>query len=225
MVCQPSELARILDRLEAFLGPPEEVTPRTALDWVLWENAAYLLDDEKRKSVFLELQRLAGKDGRGILRRPRERLLELAARGGMHPEKRVERWIEIAAKVRFELGGDLESVLDLPFAQARRALARFPGIGNPGAEKILMFTGRAAVPALESNGLRVLVRLGYVDEAKSYSVTYRAAQETMQPFLAQPPAWFARVHQLLRRHGQTLCRRTEPVCVECPLRPECPSAT
>jgi len=224
MVCQPSELARILDCLEALLGPPEEVVPRTALDWVLWENAATSLDDEPRKAVFLELQRLAGKDGRGILRRPRERLLDLAARGGPQPEKRVERWIEIAARVRFELGGDLDSVLDLPFTQARRGLARFPGIGNPGAEKILVFTGRASLPVVESNGLRVLVRLGMVNEAKSRSVTYRTAQEVLQPFVTRPPAWFARAHQILRRHGQTLCRRSEPVCVECPLRPECPAA-
>jgi hypothetical protein len=33
----------------------------------------------------------------------------------------------------------------------------FPMIGEPGAEKILLFSGVLPVPALESNGVRVLV--------------------------------------------------------------------
>jgi hypothetical protein len=54
-------------------------------------------------------------------------------------------------------------------SEARRALQKFPGIGAPGADKILLFTKTHALPALDSNGLRVLVRLGLAKEAKSYS--------------------------------------------------------
>jgi hypothetical protein len=49
---------------------------------------------------------------------------------------------------------DLGAVLDRPQADAIRALKKFPAIGEPGAEKILLFAGKAPILALESNGLR-----------------------------------------------------------------------
>jgi hypothetical protein len=33
-----------------------------------------------------------------------------------------------------------------------------------------------------------------------------------------------RAHQLLRRHGQTVCRRSTPECPQCPIADTCPSA-
>ena len=43
---------------------------------------------------------------------------------------------------------------------SEKALKRFPSIGDPGAEKILLFTRSYPVMALDSNGLRVLCRVG-----------------------------------------------------------------
>ena len=157
----PTALPRQLDRLETLYGPPEPPPPRGALEWILWENAAYLVPEEQRLACFLALKKRAGKSGTGLLNARREELLELAQEGGMHPEQRVERWLEIAMLVKEELDGDLEAVLALPLAKARAALKKFPGIGEPGAEKVLLFTGTHALFALESNGLRALVRLGY----------------------------------------------------------------
>jgi endonuclease-3 len=73
-----------------------------------------------------------------------------------------------------EFEGDLETLRRLPLRQARRALMRFPSIGEPGAEKILLFGRSHAVLGLESNGVRVLTRLGVVPEGKSYGATYRS---------------------------------------------------
>jgi endonuclease III len=28
-------------------------------------------------------------------------------------------------------------------------------------------------------------------------------------------------HQLLRKHGQELCKRSQPICDQCPLRESC----
>jgi endonuclease-3 len=50
-------------------------------------------------------------------------------------------------------------VLELPYPQAKKALKQFPNIGDPGAEKILMFCGSAPGLPLEWNGLRVLTRV------------------------------------------------------------------
>ena len=75
--------------------------------------------------------------------------------------------------------------------------------------------------ALESNGLRVLLRLGFGEEKKSYSTTYRLVQKAVEDGLDKDYAWLIQAHLLLRHHGQELCRRTKPECKKCPLALDC----
>lgn len=219
-----SALPRTLDVLERLYGAPDPPAPRGALDWILWENAAYLVSPEKRAACFRALKKRAGRSAAGLRRAPREELLALAREGGMHPEPRVERWLALADDVERDFAGDLEAVLAWPLPKARAALKRFPGIGEPGAEKILLFTGTHALFALESNGLRALVRLGFAREQKSYSSTYRALRAALAPLERRGCAWLQRAHLLLQRHGQELCTRNHPRCDDCPLRARCPAA-
>jgi hypothetical protein len=96
-----------------------------------------------------------------ILAAPKKLLCEVTRRGGsIGAEERAER-LQAAQLTVDEFGGDLASVLKLPPQKAKKLLMQFPMIGEPGAEKILMFSGALGVLALESNGLRVLVRLGF----------------------------------------------------------------
>jgi endonuclease III len=219
----PTALARQLDALEAQHGPSVTPPPRGVLDWILWENAAYLVPAEQRTSCFRALKKLAGSDAAGIERVPRAKLGELAQRGGMMPEGRVEKWLEIARVVRTELDGDPEQVLAWPIVRARKALKRFPGIGDPAAEKILLFAGVLRLLAPESNALRVMTRLGYVRAAKSYSTTYRALHAALEP-LRRDARWWQRAHVLLQRHGKETCKNTAPRCDDCALSAGCPSA-
>ena len=98
---------------------------------------------------------------------------------------------------------------------------KFPSIGAPGADKILLLSRSHPVFALDSNGLRVLLRLGHGREAKSYAATYRSVQEAIAPQLEPDHDWLIRAHLLLRRHGQTLCRRSRPLCEACPVAEGC----
>jgi len=218
-------LPGLLDLLEACHGKPRRALPRTALGWVLWVNVAYLVSDERRAVAFEALRERSGLTAAGILKLPRERLLEVAELGGMHPEQRVDKLLGIAQRVLDEFDGDLEGVLSLDLGPARRALKRFPGIGDPGADKIVLFTGAQPVPALESNGLRVLVRLGLAREGKSYAVTYKSGVAALAPHHQRGCAWLMRAHDLLRAHGQQPCKNTAPLCDECLLSDRCPSAT
>ena len=92
-----------------------------------------------------------------------------------------------------------------------------------GAEKILLFSGAHALLAPESNGLRVMTRLGVIREEKSYSRTYVAARLAAEE-LPHTIAGMQEAHLLLQRHGQTLCRRANPQCSACPLAPRCACA-
>jgi endonuclease-3 len=118
---------------------------------------------------------------------------------------------------------DLGLVLRQPLQQAKKALRRFPGIGEPGADKILLFAGVQSSLAPDSNALRVLGRLGFIAEHKSYARMYASSRELK----ATPALKIAAVQEanlLLQTHGQTLCKRNAPLCAACPLANRCPFA-
>ena len=195
---------------------------RGPFEFVLWENAVYLLPDERRLEVFKSLRDQVGLTPKAITGADQTLLLTLAQRGGMRPETRVFRWHEIARIATFQFGGDLDQILSCSWANAKRALKQFPTIGDPGAEKILLFCG---VPAdalpLESNGLRVLTRVGYGRDQKSYGATYKSVQDAIASELPGTAKAQLLAHQLLREHGQTFCKRNDPLCDTCPARPLC----
>jgi endonuclease III len=109
----------------------------------------------------------------------------------------------------------------LPLPQARKALARFAMIGEPGADRILVIAGRARLLPLDSNGLRVLKRIGLTTEEEDYDATYRRAQEMLAHALPRSTDALVAAYYLLRTHGKELCRRSEPACERCPLRKDC----
>ena len=126
------------------------------------------------------------------------------------------------AKIAFEeFDSDLRSVLKKPLPQAKKALKRFPSIGDPATEKILLFTRSYPVFSFDSNGLRVLCRVGFAEEQKNYSATYRLVQDAIREQLPRDYDSLIRAHQLLRQHGQELCKRSKPRCAECPIKDAC----
>ena len=214
-------LERVLDLLESLHGRPPRLRVSDPLGIILLENVAYLQTDERRAAAFSALEGRVGLSASKILAAPKEVLLEIAKMGGMRPETRVERLIFIARVAQMEFGGDLRKALKLPPKQARKALKMFPCIGDPGAEKIMLFSKTEPILALESNGLRVLVRLGYGRTHKNYSTEYRSAQEAASKELPEGCTARIRAFQLLRQHGQEICRRTEPLCNSCPVTGVC----
>jgi endonuclease III len=147
--------------------------------------------------------------------------LQGIARRGITPAATAEKLREVAAIALDEFEGDLSRVLGGPPEEARRALKKFPSIGDPGAEKILLFSGALPVLALDSNGLRVLTRFGFGKADGSYAKSYRSAQEAAAGQIPQECAVLIEAYQLLRRHGQELCKTKHPRCEACPVRVEC----
>jgi endonuclease III len=110
-----------------------------------------------------------------VVPRHRQRI----GKAGILPDVSAEKLLVIAKIAYEEFDGDLRAVLKKPLPQAKKALKRFPSIGDPGAEKILLLTRSCPVMALDSNDLRVLCRVGFAEEQKNYSATYRLAQDAI----------------------------------------------
>lgn len=212
----------IVDKLEKFYGRPKPPKITDPLEIILFENVAYLADDEKRAAAFAALKKKVGTRPEQILKASQKELVEITRMGGIVPELRAERLRQIAELAHFIFKDNLEGELRKPLPEAKKSLKKFPTIGDPGAEKILMLTRHHAVLALESNGLRVLLRLGFAEEKKSYSASYRGVQQALAGQLPAGYDSLIAAHQLLRHHGQELCKRTRPLCeAGCPLTAEC----
>jgi endonuclease III len=77
------------------------------------------------------------------------------------------------------------------------------------------------VLALESNGLRALLRLGFGTESKNYATSYKSVQRALGTFHARDFDLLIDAHNLLARHGREICKRTEPLCDLCVLQKPC----
>lgn len=217
-----ARLATIRKTLLALHGEPDALVPEGPFEMILWEQVAYLANDERRRQAFEALEKRIGLTPQDILRAKPEILEDVAATGGsIAPGKRADRMRATAERVMSEFDGRLEQVLDLPPDKAVRALAKFPMIGKPGAEKILLLTGTHPVLALDSNAMRVLLRLGYGSEGSSYDQTYREVRAATEAQERADTDWMGTLHQLLRRHGQEVCRNKLPECKRCPLTAKC----
>jgi adenine-specific DNA glycosylase len=198
-------LPGLLDQLEQAGGPADPVPSADGWELVLAENVAYLVDDQRRWQALGRLRDTVGLAPEQILAAPDAVLL--AAVAGARPAERAQR---------------LRRCAELAIAGA--PWHAYPGIGPPGADRIALFTGSKAVLALDANGLRVLTRLGYASPARSYAAGYRQAQAAASARLPATVPVLRRAYQLLRRHGQTVCRRKDPGCPGCAIAGGCPSA-
>jgi endonuclease III len=216
-----NKFTQIVAHVKRHYGKPAVPPAIGPFELVLWENACYLLPDERRLEVFEALRREVGLSAAALDAAPDKVLLPLAKRGGMRPETRVFRWREISRITLNQFDGDLDSILKLPYVQAKKALKQFPNIGDPGAEKILLLCGMANGLPLESNGLRVLVRLGWGRLQKDYGKTYRSVQDALKPELPAKAESLKEAHLLLRTHGKELCKDKAPLCHQCPVSAEC----
>jgi endonuclease III len=215
-------LPQAIASLRKLYGVPQRPPTRDPFGLVIYENVVYLASPERRREAFEELRSTVGTSPEAILGAPRSVLKKIAARGII--ASRVASRIQDCARIAVEeFGGDVAAAVAGGMKDAIRALRRFPGIGQPGAEKILLFAGRPAGLAPESNGLRVLVRLGLAREEPSYARTY-AAGRAAGSALRQKAAALQEAHLLLQLHGQTLCRNKAPACDRCPVARSCAHA-
>jgi endonuclease-3 len=211
----------LLNHLEAFYGKQEPCWPSDPYRFLLWWYCGYPASDASCTKGWKELTGKIGTDLDVILGAHPAKLAGALKSGGMFPELRAERMKEVSARIKNEFDGDLRAALTGPIPKVRKILKSFPSIADPGADRILLFAGIQPVAAVPSNCTSVLERVQNGSEQENYNASYREAQRVID---AEVPATFdarIRSYLLLKRHGQELCKRTNPKCNECPVRAVC----
>jgi endonuclease-3 len=225
-------LGRVLDALEKHYGEQTAVGPSDPYEMILFVNCGYPATDASCTRGYEALKGEVGTKPEEILAAPRAKLAKLMRLGGIMPELRAERLKTIAKIVNEEFGGDLKWSLEKLLREetegagkgirsAKKALKEFPVIGDPGADKILLFAGLASLAAVPSACVAVPQRILFGAEDKNYAAGYRAAQEAMKDELPEEFDARQRSYVLLKRHGAEICKRTRPKCEMCPVSALC----
>jgi len=212
-------LARITTALRRQHGAPKAPPPKTAFEWVLWDNVAYLVNDDKRADAFALLKRSVGFAPKKILQARTPVLLEVTRHGIV--ANLFARKLQSAAQIAVDkFGGNVDKALSDDPAKAARQLRAFPGVGEPGAEKILVALGRVKTLPLDSNGLRVMQRVGFGSALRSYAASYRSVKAAV-PVAGVSAKRLFEAFLLLQTHGRTICKTGAPLCGACQLRTMC----
>jgi endonuclease III len=80
-----SEFRQLIAKLKKHNGAPAMPPAKGPFELVLWENACYLLPDDRRAAVFEGLKKQVGLNAKAILKANPDVLLTLATMGGMRP--------------------------------------------------------------------------------------------------------------------------------------------
>jgi len=230
---RPPNLSQVLDALEELYGPQKLVGPADPYEMILFVNCGYPATDVSCAKGFDALKRKVGLKPIEILGVPKPKLAKLMRLGGIVPDLRAERLKEIARRVKDEFDGNLKGVLKKCLLQeektqagkgiraAKRVLQQFPVIGEPSAEKILLFSSLSPVAAVPSASLDVPMRLWFGGPGKNYAADYSRARSVLSTGLPEDFEARQRAYLLLKKHGQEICKRSKPKCERCPLSAQC----
>jgi endonuclease-3 len=221
-----------LERLEQFYGPQKLTGPSDPYEMIVYVNCGYPATDASCSRGFEALKREVGLEPVNILAAPKTKLAKLMRLGGIVPELRAKRLQEIARTVKKEFAGNLPVALKEKLQDerkqpgagirgAKKILQGFPVIGEPTAEKILLFSKLASVAAVPSASVHVPVRLWIGQPGKNYAADYRVAREILSAALDEAFEARQRAYLLLKKHGQEICKRSTPKCAICPLTARC----
>ena len=211
----------LLDSLESNYGALDPAAPTDPYEFLIWWHCGYPASEERCSKGWASLTREVGIAPKQLGAASTAKLTGALKAGGMVPDVRAARLKEIAARVQEEYGGDLRSALSrLSAPQVRKALKSFPGIGNPGADRIVLFSRLAPVAAVPSACPHVLVRVLHGPEGPKYVAVYADAQRMLNTL---PATFDARIrgYLLVAGHGHEFCKRSNPLCERCPLRAQC----
>ncbi len=224
-------LLEVLDLLENLYGPQRLAGPTDPYEMIVYVNSGYPAADLPCSRGFEALKREVGLKPENILEAPKTKLTKLTRLGGIVPELRAEKLKEIARMAKNEFGKDLLAMLKRWMLEekkqpgkgirgAKSVLQKFPVIGEPGAEKILLFSKLAPVAAVPSACVSVAIRL-WGGTGKNYAADYRVAREILSAGLDETFEARQRAYLLLKKHGQEICKRSTPKCEICPLTRQC----
>lgn len=110
--------------------------------------------------------------------------------------------------------GDLERLFALPTASLREALLGVRGIGPETADSIVLYAANQPSFVVDAYTYRIFSRHRYVPEEDT---GYDELKAFFEDSLEKDVKLFNEYHALLVKLGKDFCKKSKPLCPECPL--------
>lgn len=127
-----------------------------------------------------------------------------------YPNSKAKHLVAMAQQLTAKFHGEVP--------QTQKELTSLPGVGEKTANVIRSVAFGQPALAVDTHVHRVARRLGLTRDAKTPSDTERQLKEHI------PVELWSRAHHWLILHGRYLCKARAPLCAQCGLRAQCPSA-
>ena len=213
-------LPAILDKLQAHYGEQKPDWPTLPEQFLIWWHCGYPPSEKACQRGWDSLKSTIGTDIPRLIEARKPKLVAALKAGGMIPELRADRIKEVATKIHHAYSGDLTGALRAHAEGARKILRQFPGIADPGADRILLFGDITPVAAVPSNCPHVLPRILTGRDDQTYRDKYKTAQQAIDEKLPEDYVVRRRAYLLLKVHGQDTCK-AKPQCGVCPVHLNC----
>jgi endonuclease-3 related protein len=120
--------------------------------------------------------------------------------------------------LRAEYRGSLTRMFRAPTTALRQQLLAVHGIGPETADSILLYAGGHPVFVVDAYTRRIFER----HEVITPKPSYEQIRELFERSLPADVALYNEFHALIVHTGKTYCRKRDPRCSECPLKPLLP---
>ena len=193
-------------RLEICLGAI--LTQNTS-----WRGAA---------AALANLRAAGALDCAAIVALPEDALGDLVRPSG-HFRVKARKLQSFCGVVIEEYGGDLDALLSGDglagdVATVRARLLAIWGVGPETADAMTLYAARLPTFVVDAYAYRLFERLGRPPGARKYDVYRDYFMKALGDDVWALNEW----HALIVRHGQRTCRKTTPLCGDCPLLDRCP---
>lgn len=130
------------------------------------------------------------------------------------PEPKAARIQEALGIIINERGEvSIDFLADIPAAEGLKWLMRLPGVGVKTASLVLLFNFKKRVLPVDTHVHRVSLRVGLIPEKTSAS----KAHDRLPELLPDDAYVLFNFHKALLKHGQRICKWSDPHCGQCPL--------
>lgn len=208
------QIDRLLESLEAVHGRPRYVARFDPMEELISCILSQHTSDVNSFPAFTRL-RETYPDWSDVVAAGADNVADVIRKAGLANQK--AKFIVGCLEEIFDRTGSysIDSLRDLPLADARRWLESLPGVGPKTASIVLCFSfGMGAIP-VDTHVARVSKRIGLIPESMAEAKAHDALLRIV------PPEHAFRFHVDLIQHGRLVCRAPLPNCDACPVRDSC----
>ena len=203
----------VFDLLFADFGPQHWWPGETAIEIVVGAVLTQNTNWSNVTKAIRNLQNAGALSYQALLEMSMAELAEYIRPSGYYNVK-SKRLKNLLYMIRDRYEGDLQRLLSDETQTARSSLLAVQGIGPETADSILLYAGEHPVFVVDSYTHRIFSRHGLIAEESDY----QSIQEEFTCRLPVSSVLYNEYHALLVMLGKNFCKKTNPLCGQCPLK-------